>query len=179
MNKHHTGFVDHVPLHTRRIGGADSRIPELSGIFRKFQISNFHPSGEGQTSTRLTNCCDDHPGHVLWPYTCPKPEMRVAHITGIIINSKMRPQCRPAFSIVVVLCKIICLELYKPYCSAPPWSILLIFCQCTFTMEFEQVSHSTLVSRLVKTFIFQINISKYFSLRSLPASTLGNFLLVW
>ena len=43
-------------------------------------------------------------------------------------------------------------------------------------MEFEQVSRSTLVSRLAKTFIFQINISKYFSLRSLPASTLGKFL---
>jgi len=46
-------------------------------------------------------------------------------------------------------------------------------------MEFEQVSRSTLVSHLAKMFIFQINISKYFSLRSLPASTLGNFLLVW
>jgi len=90
-------------------------------------------------------------------------------------NSKTRPQCRPAFSIVVVLCKIICLELYRPYCPAPPSQ----FYWFSANVRSQWNLNRYLVSRLAETFIFQINISKYFSLRSLPASTLGNLLLVW
>ena len=121
-----SGFEAHSVIQVRELSSVDCEFlwtlwPLVLFFTRKFRISNFRPPARGGRPRGwqiavMTARVMSH-GHTRVQNPNCASNACCAYYRD---NSKMRPQCRPVFSIVVVFCKIICLEFYKPYCPALP-----------------------------------------------------------